>query len=359
MNANNLPQAFEDLESPPAYAEVQPSKHFLIEPPVAMAEASCSGATPFKRLVDHQSRDVSHHQDRIVDRGSSHASFRSLPNPSAPSHDGFGSFLDSRPGPVVLPAASPDVAGRSTAHAGPLQPNLAHFTPAAGPDLSDWSTDFRRFSAQQQQHYHHHQRPTAPATHATQPPSTALPFQPTFLRQPGLSFTPAFNQRNAAPEPDFDREMARWVASHGEGVMRQVDAAMDQFARELEQSESAQPEISTTITESEARLTDLETPEIGNLSLREPSREAIEPHHDPNPEPLPSEDAAAREKSAVSEAAERLLETVQHESGDKWQNSVFLSLMRDFRDGRKDIVENEIRQTGGEDDAFDKDPAKS
>lgn len=33
-----------------------------------MADASCSGATPFKRLVDHQSRDVSHHQDRLVDR---------------------------------------------------------------------------------------------------------------------------------------------------------------------------------------------------------------------------------------------------------------------------------------------------
>lgn len=33
-----------------------------------MAEASCSGPSPFKRLVDHQSRDVSHHQDRLVDR---------------------------------------------------------------------------------------------------------------------------------------------------------------------------------------------------------------------------------------------------------------------------------------------------
>jgi hypothetical protein len=33
-----------------------------------MADASCSGGTPFKRLIDHQARDVSHHQDRLVDR---------------------------------------------------------------------------------------------------------------------------------------------------------------------------------------------------------------------------------------------------------------------------------------------------
>lgn len=38
-----------------------------------MADASCSGPSPFKRLVDHQSRDVSHHQDRLVDRSAGQA----------------------------------------------------------------------------------------------------------------------------------------------------------------------------------------------------------------------------------------------------------------------------------------------
>lgn len=36
----------------------------------AMADASCSGPSPFKRLVDHQGRDVSHHQDRLRDGSS-------------------------------------------------------------------------------------------------------------------------------------------------------------------------------------------------------------------------------------------------------------------------------------------------
>ena len=34
-----------------------------------MEDASCSGSTPFKRIVDHQSRDLSLHQDRHVSRG--------------------------------------------------------------------------------------------------------------------------------------------------------------------------------------------------------------------------------------------------------------------------------------------------
>lgn len=135
-------------------------------------------------------------------------------------------------------------------------------------------------------------------------------------------------------QSDFDREMAKWMASHGdETVMRDVDAAMDKLARDLERDESS--------LNTQARLTDLDTPEIGNLSLRD-ARIPLQPA----PEHVPVDDGALQsDKSAVSEAAERLLECVEHENGDKWQNSVFLSLMRDFRDGRKDIIENEIRQT--------------
>lgn len=33
-----------------------------------MADASCSSGTPFKHLIDHQTRDTSHHQDRLAHR---------------------------------------------------------------------------------------------------------------------------------------------------------------------------------------------------------------------------------------------------------------------------------------------------
>ncbi|PHH80537.1 hypothetical protein CDD80_1049 [Ophiocordyceps camponoti-rufipedis] len=293
-----------------------------------MAEASCSGTTPFKRLIDHQSRDVSLHQDRVVDRVNGHASFRSPT--TAPGNHGFGNFLQSGPASLAFPVVPAEAAGR-------LSTGIAHA--AQTPDLNDWSADFRRFSAHHQHQHQQQQQQQVIATQHHHLPSHALPFQPTtFAFRPSPSFAPAPNQTKPTIESDFDRDMAKWMASHGdEAVMRDVDAAMDQFARDLERDESS--------LETQARLTDLDTPEIGNLSLQD-----AHPLLQPAPEHAPVDDGVPpRDKSAVSEAAERLLECVEHENGDKWQNSVFLSLMRDFRDGRKDIIENKIRQTADAD----------
>lgn len=185
-----------------------------------------------------------------------------------------------------------------------------------------------------------------------QTPASQFNFQSAFPQPQG--FAPLYGPTNSSfsnpgaaaaqrpvAEAEFDQEMSRWMESHGGGVatagrgMEDVDAVMDQMARELELNEAALP----ADTHDNAHFTDLETPEIGNLSLE--SREARQTTEQ-------VDDLQA--KSAVSEAAERLLESVQHEDGEKWRNSVFLSLMRDFRDGRKDIVDNEIRQMGEEAD---------
>lgn len=168
-------------------------------------------------------------------------------------------------------------------------------------------------------------------------------------------------------QPEFDQELSRWMAIYGSGAgMEAVDAAMEQMARELEPLASTAGGIVTAkeespISDHEARIapaiakdqiethfTDLETPEIGSLSLQ-PSVTQETAADVQQKEKDPQKHQAGR--SAVSEAAERLLESVKAEDGDKWKNSTFLSLMRDFRDGRKDIVDNEVRQThaGGDD----------
>ncbi|CAM1506506.1 Fc.00g061470.m01.CDS01 [Cosmosporella sp. VM-42] len=346
-----------------------------------MADASCSGGTPFKRLVDHQARDVSHHQDRLVDRtgAQSHSSFRSTPQANQ-GQNGFGAFME---GPSALPGMSHHdhhAAGRLAAHAAALNPSQAPaFAPGQAPqfqtrpapavDVSNWAADFSRFSGPQQQ------QPRQPMQNAFQQPATQMNmnqpaqfnFQAAFA-QPN-TFSPLYGPTNGgfvdanaaaaqrpAAEAEFDQEMTRWMSSHGNGGgMEEVDAVMDQMARELELNEAvlANGETATeheTTATTETRLdgpshfTDLETPEIGNLSLG--SNETL----------APEEVEAAKTKSEVSEAAERLLESVQHEDGEKWKNSVFLSLMRDFRDGRKDIVDNEIRETPeNETDASDTD----
>ena len=148
----------------------------------------------------------------------------------------------------------------------------------------------------------------------------------------------AASAQRPAAESDFDDEMSRWMATHGGSAvnakaMEDVDAVMDQMARELELNDHALSETKQDNMEASQeinQLTDLGGTEVGNLSRTEDSTEEL---------------ADPKARSEVSEAAERLLETVQHEEGEKWKNSVFLSLMRDFRDGRKDIVDNEIRET--------------
>lgn len=280
-------------------------------------------------------------------------------------------------------------ADRLAAHAAALQPAQFPATVApeltqhhpqthASPDVSNWAADFSKFASTQrpaaQQPRQRHQQ------HQHQPM-----FQNAFgmQQQPGTAFSPFFapagsayggqiqaQQQQAAPagEADFDKEMAQWMASNsGSGNMEQVDAAMEQMARELELNEASlataagahgvtEEEVAEAVAAEEAHFSDLGVPELSNLTLESRTTGTgtttdFEEQLETLAEDRLTEDeaaAAAREKSAVSEAAERLLESVQHENGEKWQNSVFLQLMRDFRDGRKDIVDNEVRQMEGE-----------
>ncbi|OTA02824.1 hypothetical protein A9Z42_0031900 [Trichoderma parareesei] len=339
-----------------------------------MEDASCSGSTPFKRLVDHQSRDLSHHQDRHVSRGAlGQSSFRSSQlHPAQAQQDAFGAFMGSA---SALPGFESDAATRLTpslpfaqvapphAAAHPSFSSPMHMqTPAPASTASNWAADFNRFTSQQQQQQQRAPAPTlTPARQTNHSPATQTNFQSAFA-QP--NFASAFGQSVFSPpvgavaEPDFDQEMSRWMSAHAAGNMQEVDAAMDQIARELEESEAVAAAIEAS------RQTHVETLEMGTLSLdsKEPELDlspAMEQQeqdlqlereqvHEPEPElELEKEPADAQNgKSAVAEAAEKLLDAVKHESGEKWQNSIFLSLMRDFRDGRKDIVGDEIRSTG-------------
>ncbi|KAH8170881.1 hypothetical protein LIA77_09662 [Sarocladium implicatum] len=341
-----------------------------------MADASCSGSTPFKRLVDHQQRDVSHHQDRLVNQSLPGApgSFRSATTPSQTQND-FSAFMD---GSNAMSGMPHDPAGRLAAHAAALDPIQAPRMGSPGfmhqsqqsrhatPDFSNWASDFNNHFQQPQQ-----RAPLAPLQNEVRPTQHPLAQQqpqyqgfqsafgsvaPLYGPTNGGFMDPvaAATQRPAA-EADFDQEMSRWMAANGSGDMTHVDAAMDQMAQELELNEATlrqaeqeaerefqqEAQIAQVAHQQQqqdhdnAHLTDLETPEIANLSLDEIRAAAQES----------TSQEVSKERSAVAEAAEQLLDSVQHEQGEKWQNSVFLSLMRDFRDGRKDIVGSEILDT--------------
>ncbi|KAI6778988.1 uncharacterized protein J7T54_002631 [Emericellopsis cladophorae] len=325
-----------------------------------MAEASCSGPSPFKSLVDHHQRNTSHHQDRFVSNTPAGKSFRSQQAQGPSSQNDFAAFMD---GASQLSGPSPHhAAARLANHAAALEPHQHHHQPhfqqpqqpAAG--MGSWAADFARFAQQPQSeqphqpHQHHPQQqqqqhmPQQPMFH-TQRMAGAFGFQnqqsplygPT---NSGFLDPQAAHAQRPAAETDFDTEMSKWMSQHGSTAqnakaMEDVDAVMEQMARALEVTENAVQEQDELAAQSQGpQLTDLRREEIGHLQSSTP--------------PFKEEKTAAevaKGRSEVSEAAERLLDSVRHEDGDKWKNSMFLSLMRDFRDGKKDIVGDEIRET--------------
>jgi hypothetical protein len=275
--------------------------------------------------------------------------------------DGFGAFMD---GQSTLPGVPQHhhAAGRLAAHAAVLEQghspafhaaqashfSQGHHSPSV--DVSNWAADFNRFAnqSQQRQPAQNGFPQAAPQMHQ---PTPQMNFHTAFM-QPNTAFAPMYGQSSGAfmngntattQEAGFDDEMSKWMATNGGGGMEQVDAMMDQMARELElndaavakaEAEHASQQETTVEPTLEANPLKLATPDIASLSI------------ETEEEPVVQEPAeAVKTKSEVADAAERLLESVEHEDGEKWKNSVFLSLMRDFRDGRKDIIDNEIRET--------------
>lgn len=168
--------------------------------------------------------------------------------------------------------------------------------------------------------------------------------------------------------------------------MEDLDTVMEQLARELEQGkqpEAATQESKGTIGESVDTVTtsasDVSAQEeaqriqtfnatasttqqvfgapsvLETGTLKVPTTAGFSDHM-PDLERLGLDEAEqapaehVQSTSDISEAARQILDSVQHEQGDKWKNSRFLSLMKDFRDGNKDIINNEILETkiGGE-----------
>ncbi|KOS23027.1 hypothetical protein ESCO_003757 [Escovopsis weberi] len=401
-----------------------------------MAEASCSGTTPFKRLVDHQSTGINH-QDRLVADRPASASFRSPPtHQSDHAQNAFGAFVGGHS--HALPGLSHDPATRLAAHVSNLQPvayphphthphpqaQHSSFSPLythAAPETrgrsassslntlnnnnnnnhpslgSSWAADFSRFSAAQA----HAQAPQfafAPQHGAgfNTTATTANTYSAFGGGGLGISAGPGYasahaHAHTAQRQGDFDQEMARWMSAHGGGStstsanananananmnttlnMADVDAAMDQMARELEASEqqSAADFASLSLEVSDAREEQEQARKLEQEHEQEERAKAAEQvlaaqeelleeqqqqEHEQEQGPLDDRADEGREeqdggprRSGVAEAAEKLLECVKHEGGEKWQNSVFFSLMRDFRDGRKDIVGDEIRTSAG------------
>ncbi|KAH0440237.1 hypothetical protein CcaCcLH18_02607 [Colletotrichum camelliae] len=362
-----------------------------------MGDNSCSGSTPFKSLVDHGGQDRSLHQDRLSTTLASQHAFRSSGSMSSPqAQHAFGAFLITNapsshaqpiPGPSIAPHLVNQYDGRlamnnsaSASHlsntAPPMDEAMArrqYQIPNAPPEATGWAQDFARLSQNTS-------ASSGPAVirSITQNSSLgsadfvtntmAFPLRPSFFRPFGGSAALAeygpTNHDTDAVQADFDLEMDKWMAAHGDSRLEDVDAIMEELARQMEQEE-----ITSTQNDDRTLGISVRSEQLmpatadGGTSVEEKNH----PHQVPSVISLPNEppdmsrlglddtadtssvDLAGRGHSEISEAARQILESVQHEQGDKWKNSRFLLLMRDFRDGHKDIIDNEILETRADD----------
>lgn len=306
------------------------------------------------------------------------------------------------PGPVA-PSGWQGPAGRVNVHAAAFNPT--HSAPPMAPQnqiavgVSTWAQDFAQYNAARHQQQ---QQQVAPNGVAIPPgqliqhnhletPMSAPSLMNTYM-QPNFGLPPVYGPTNGgfhdpvlaaqhrpAREAEFNSEVNKWMAANGDTTaassahakaMEDVDAIMEQIARDLElQQQEAEAAVAENVsapaveesrvassttagtmeqiplshTLEHAHFTDLEVPEMQNLSISAPEQPVVAQAPVADTEEIV--DNAPKAKSEVAQAAERLLDSLKDEDGEKWQNSTFLSLMRDFRDGRKDIVDNEVRDT--------------
>ncbi|EQB44731.1 hypothetical protein CGLO_16487 [Colletotrichum gloeosporioides Cg-14] len=196
----------------------------------------------------------------------------------------------------------------------------------------------------------------------------AFPSRPSFFRPVGgpgalAEYGPTSHGADAV-QADFDLEMDRWMAAHGHSRLEDVDAIMEELARQMEQEEITATQNDDRTLGISLRGEELMPATVDGEKSVEQEDHSIrassgisQPNQPPDMSRLglddmadaTSADLASRGQSEISEAARQILESVQHEQGDKWKNSRFLLLMRDFRDGNKDIINNEILETHADD----------
>jgi hypothetical protein len=277
-------------------------------------------------------------------------------------------MLNASPVPQAF-AASPNVDGRSLPAPGVSTPQ-------------SWAMDFATFNSAPQASatapmvapapsHHGYHVPMMPHAHVG--PSAFLGggfAGPTMLQagpRTSNSYAAATNtstqypQDSATAEVEFDNAMAQWMAINGHG--EDVNGILEEMAQELEEGQRAglpelQPtRVSALETNASAATVDFAGAETATQAARMESGSLNAPGVLPELTNLRLDDreqqvtadndvADQSQGSEVSEAARQLLETVQHEQGEKWQKSRFLHLMREFRDGTKSIVNEEIRESG-------------
>lgn len=214
------------------------------------------------------------------------------------------------------------------------QPDFGYPRHQAG--IPDWASDFQKLRISGQQS-------TAPATHF-QPPShhhmnhaadwqnefnRQHPQQPTQTRPPfgaDMGYGPAMGGMELAGPSRFPAHHEMSQPSEANGYMKAADN-FDESAFEAAFAEAHEEVVrqERNQEQEEEFWPEQQTERIGSDRI---------PHPDPNDD----------EAEGLAQAATHLLDSVSHDQSQKFRESNFLALMRQFRDREAVVDGNTIRQ---------------
>lgn len=172
------------------------------------------------------------------------------------------------------------------------------------------------------------------------------------------------NGFSAGDMADIDAELAAVAREHGESetqdaaavedpnaIMTEIANETDAAARRDATVAALREQLDLQSSLDQMSLTDLARQELASLPQTEEAPAATESLAESSTTAV--EDARTRNQSEIAEAAGRLLDSVSHERGEKFTNSNFLALMRDFHSGSKTIVDGKVVDADGEPSSHD------
>ncbi|KAL4801305.1 hypothetical protein BDV18DRAFT_149635 [Aspergillus unguis] len=310
-----------------------------------MSDALCGPSNALQNFQKHAATDRTLQQDRLISRQSPSQGFRSQ-NPSEGILDPeFAAFESNSP----LGAPLPEVQ-----HGGHFVAPTPHMPMSHPAEAPNWATDFQNLHISGPSHPIHHQPgPSAAPTSA----ASQQGWHSEFMRQQqhtpalqqnqgfGQRFQPSFAPSYAMNTPSMGTYTPAPQATAGPLAAETFDesafeAAFEQARADMaSQFESSAVEASTSEMTSETKQPDEEMP------AQMPAQETIRIGSDTIPQVDKEDLQATTNPDELARTAGQLLNSVSHETNQKFRESNFLELMRRIRDREVQIEGDEFRET--------------
>ncbi|KAL2786205.1 hypothetical protein BJX66DRAFT_37604 [Aspergillus keveii] len=312
-----------------------------------MSDALCGPSNALQNFQKHTSVDRTLQQDRLVSRQSPSQGFRSQNHSEGILDPEFAAFESNN----LLAGPLPNVQ-----HASNFVPPAPHMAMVHQPEASNWATDFQglRISGPAQ-HITHQPGPSAAHMHA----GPQQGWHNEFLRQQQQhtpvqqtqTFTPRF-QSSFAPGYAINTSPMSTLAHTQAADQFSATESFDESAFEaaFEQAKADMTsQFETSVVETQA--SDLETKADDRnineeLNVYQTAPETIRIGSDTIPQTNKEDpQTMANDADELARTAGQLLNSVSHDTSQKFRESNFLALMRRIRDREVQVEGDEFRET--------------